>query len=245
MSDGRAGDIVAGFRTSLPHLQHLRPGRRLRGSEALNYGIERAASDKIAILDDDNLYDPTHLRELVHGLERTGADLVYTGARRTTYTIAGDALIASAVWHHPFDLQTLLVGNYIHTCATAFWKRTWQRLGGFDPRFEAGDDLDFLIRVAVSGRIECLPAVTAESRSFTGQHGLRYHALETRVARRAQAGLYWCHRRLFYDAWPRIAAERFDADGRLLPRERRPLWRSALRRARRLGDLLDWWWHAR
>ena len=242
MGNGTAGSVLDGVRPRLPHAQHLLVGRLLLRPDALNYGIRRATADKIAILDDDNLFDPNHLQVLIDGLERTGADLVYTGANRTTYTPDGD-LVDSTEWHHEFHLPTLLVGNYIHTCATAFWKRTWERVGGYDPRFPVGEDTDFLLKVAGIGTIESLPSVSAESRAFTGTPGERTHTAETDALRRCRAGLYWRHRKLFFRERHRLHAEKFGADGAIVPRAQRPAWVEWRRRASLLGDLLGWWWY--
>src|SRR5438270_6487491 len=144
MNEGGVAPLLERFRGRLPRVRHLPVGRPLAAPEATNRGIRHAAAEKIAILDDDNLYDPTHLEVLSDGLERTGADLVYTGVRRATYTRSGQP-VDVAVWHRPYDFTQLLFGNYIHTAGTAFWKRTWERLGGFDPRFPVGEDYEFLL----------------------------------------------------------------------------------------------------
>jgi glycosyltransferase involved in cell wall biosynthesis len=241
MSGGSIGPLIARCRAMLPRLQHLEIGRVLTRPVALNHGIAHAASDKVAILDEDDVYDPRHVEVLVRGLEQTSADLVYTGVRRTALTPDGEVL-ATAVWHRPFDLSLLLVGNYIQATGIAFWKRTWERLGGFDPRFEVGEDLDFLLRLSRDGRIVCLPDVTAETRSFTGDVSVRNHEREARTVRRARAGLYWRHRHLFLRERKRIACEYFDSDGRLAMRSRRPLWQRVPNRIRLMVALIEWWW---
>jgi glycosyltransferase involved in cell wall biosynthesis len=207
---GDAASVLEHFRKRLPQVKHLPAGKPLSRGEALNQGIRAASADKIAILDDDNLYDPTHLEVLVEGLERTGADLVYTGARRTTHTRDGH-LIEVVRWHHPYDFTQLLFRNYILTVGTAFWKRLWEGLGGYDPRFPVYEDYEFLLRAGAAGRIESLPAVTAESRSFTGQPGRANHSFETRHTRRCRAGIYWVHRNLFFSPKRRAAYAAYSA----------------------------------
>jgi glycosyltransferase involved in cell wall biosynthesis len=229
MSGGHAASIVKRHNEQLPRTQHLQTGKRLSRAAALNEGIRHARADKIAILDDDNLYDPGHLETLVAGLEQTRADLVYTGVRRTTYTPMGQC-IESVKWHDPFDFSRLLFDNYVHTSGTAFWKSTWERVGGYDLRFPVYEDHDFLLRVGSTGRIARLPAITAESRSFTGQAGMQNHALEAEHVRYCRAGIYWVHRRL-------LARERFQAHAESRANRARFLRVTAIR------DLLGWWWH--
>ncbi|MEP6911525.1 MAG: glycosyltransferase [bacterium] len=240
MSGGHALSIVEDYYDRLPQIQHLQIGKSLFRSEALNQGIRSAVADKIAILDDDNLYDPSHLEVLVTGLEQTGADLVYTGVRRTTYTPANQ-LIDVSEWHDPFDFSRLVFSNYIHTSGTAFFKRTWERLDGYDPRFPVYEDCDFLLRLGATGRIQCLPAVTAESRSFTGKPGIQNHFGEP-SANRCRAGIYWLHRKL-------LTPERFQAHAELLRskgltgRHLINSWTEWYLRGRMFKDLPGWWFY--
>lgn len=227
-----AGPVVERFRSRLPRLRHLRPGRALSRPAALNEGIREAAAGIVAILDDDNLFDPPHLERLIGGLEGTGADLVFTGVRRATYSPEGE-LIESLDQERPFDLTRLREGNYIYTAGTAFHKRIWKEVGGYDIRFPVGEDYDFLLRVAAAGRIASLPGVTAESRSFTGTPGVQNHALEVRSVRRSTAGLYWRHPALRGPAWRRDTSALRSVTGA-------HRWR---RRAQVLADLAGWWWH--
>ena len=208
MNQSSATEVLHPFHETLSQLIHLRVGKLLNGPSATNLGIRNASSDKIAVLDDDNLYDRTHVGVLIDGLERTGADLVYTGVRRTTYTPEGK-LVDLKECCDPFDFHRLLKSNYIHTVGTAFCKATWARLGGFDPRFPIWDDWEFLLRVGATGRIEFLPSVTAESRSFTGQPGVQNHVFrERRHVGRVMAGIHWLHRDL-YSGTQRQEAPRF------------------------------------
>lgn len=240
MSGGQAATVLDDYQNRLPHLQHLKIGKPLSRSEALNQGIRHAAADKIAILDDDNLYDPTHLELIVKGLVQTRADLVYTGVRRTTYTPTGQ-LINVDDTHEPFDLAQLFFNNYIFTSGTAFWKRTWERVGGYDLRFPVYEDYDFLLRVATTGKIECLPQTTAESRSFTGMPGQQNHTVERTATRRCRAGIYWTHKHLFRLKDCKEYAQRLRAiaaSGHHPEIRSRTIWFLPARMGK---DLLAWW----
>src|SRR5712692_6999175 len=118
MNTRAATDVIEQFRHTLPRAVHLHVGKLLNRPAATNLGIRRATSDKITVLDDDNLYHPRQVEILVDGLEQTGADLVYTGVRRTTYNSTGE-LIDVTVWHEPFDFAQLLSRNYIHGVGAA------------------------------------------------------------------------------------------------------------------------------
>src|SRR5215216_3956791 len=56
---GDTSSVLEHFSQRLPQVKHLPAGKPLPRGEALNRGIYAASADKIAILDDDNLYDPT------------------------------------------------------------------------------------------------------------------------------------------------------------------------------------------
>jgi len=227
-----ASPVVDRFRDRLARIRHVRPGRVLSRPLALNEGVRHAAAGTVAILDDDNVFDPPHLAVLVAGLERTAADLVYTGVRRATYTPGGE-LIESIDRDHPFEMERLLEGNFIHTAGTAFRKRIWAEIGGYDVRFPVGEDYDFLLRVAASGRIASLPGVTAESRSYTGRPGIQTHALEVATVRRSTAGLYWRHPALRRSAWRRATVNAASGTGAAR-------WQRGVRA---VADLAGWWWY--
>src|ERR1044071_2104805 len=55
MNRSSASSGLDAFRKTLPGLVHLQAGKLLNGPSATNLGIRNANSDKIAILDDDNL----------------------------------------------------------------------------------------------------------------------------------------------------------------------------------------------
>lgn len=246
MSARGVGSVVVRYRERLRSIQYLQIGKPLPRAEALNQGIRKASAAKISILDDDNLYDPVHLAMLVEGLEETGADLVYTGVRRTTYTDAGQ-LVDTTEWNRPYDFNELLKGNYIHTAGTGFWKFTWERHGGYDARFPVYEDYDFLLRVGATGRIAGLGAVTAESRSFTGKPGVQNHRLsEADHVRRCQAGLRWLHRDLFCSPEGSRATQApllVARQGKARHSRIRVLFQRLHHRGELLGDLLGWWWY--
>jgi glycosyltransferase involved in cell wall biosynthesis len=245
MNAAGATEVIDEFREKLPSLVHLHVGKLFKRPTANNFGIQHATSDKITILDDDNLYDPNQVDILVRGLEETGADLVYTGVRRTTYNDAGE-LIDVKIWHEPFDFGQLLRRNYIHGVGTAFRKSTWARLGGFDERFAVYEDYDCLLRVASTGRIEHMPDVAGESRSFTGIVGLQNHARETVNVERCQAGIYWVHRDLFFPPGARLAgySAQLRSKGVVKDKSRRAdIINAAVFSLRLAKNLLGWWYH--
>ena len=75
MSGGLTSTIVEEMRECLRALRHLKLNGARSRPAALNRGIESAEGNVITILDDDNLWDPDHLGNIVRDFN--DADLVY------------------------------------------------------------------------------------------------------------------------------------------------------------------------
>lgn len=242
MSSGRCDEVLARAATRLPRLHRVAPPRRLSRPAALNAGIAAAGAPRIAILDDDNLYDPEHLDRLVNGLDATGADYVYTGVRHATYSPDGEWLSCREV-AVPFLFDRVLLGNFIYATGSAYRKSLWERIGGYDERFTVFEDWDFIIRAAQAGPLVHLPVVSGESRKFTGAVGVSGFDREIREVRRCHAGIHWKHRRLYRGAlrqelrveWAEHCKRRVVQRTGLLARSVAG-WRLEV-----IGDLLSWW----
>ncbi len=242
MSAGAAAAALAGAAPRLPALRRVTPPRLLSRPAALNAGIAAAAAPRIAILDDDNLYDPEHLARLVTGLEECGADYVYTGVRHATYTAEGRPLACREV-ALPFRFDRVVLGNFIYATGSAYRRSLWERVGRYDERFAVFEDWEFILRAAQAGPLVHLPVISGESRKFTGIDGVSTFDLEIREARRCLAGVYWKHRRLFDGELRRelkIAAA--EHCRRRVPPRTGLLARSLAGWRLELGrDLLAWW----
>jgi glycosyltransferase involved in cell wall biosynthesis len=245
MSPGGVEPLVTPLVPQLPRLRRLRPRRRLSRPLALNCGIAAARAPAIALLDDDNLYDPEHLDRLLRGLAATAADWVYTGVRVGTYD-AGGRRLACREEATPYDPSRLWRTNFIFGTGSAYRRALWQRLGGYDRRFVVFEDWDFILRAAPAARIVHLPVVSGESRKFTGRDGVFTFELEGPAMRRCYAGILWKHRRLYGRDELRgmrlgVAAYCRNLEASLAgaPPPQLADWRLAAAR-----DLLAWWCHS-
>ncbi|MEA2562342.1 MAG: hypothetical protein QOH06_3846 [Acidobacteriota bacterium] len=242
MSQGRCDEALARAASRLPRLHCVAPPRRLSRPAALNAGIAAASAPRIAILDDDNLYDPEHLDRLVNGLDENGADYVYTGVRHATYSPDGERIDCRDV-AIPFQFDRVLLGNYIYATGSAYRKSMWERIGGYDERFTVFEDWDFIIRAAQAGTLVHLPVVSGESRKFTGAVGVSGFDREIRHVRRCHAGIHWKHRHLYRGelrqelrvAWAEHCRRRVVQRTGLLARSVSG-WRLEM-----VSDLFSWW----
>jgi glycosyltransferase involved in cell wall biosynthesis len=194
MSEGSMTSIVGEMRAHLPIVRHLRVKPACSRPAALNRGIESASGRLITILDDDNLWEPDHLRNIVSNFH--GADLVYTGVRIQTLNPGGE-LIHEQSHYLPFDFNRLLEANFIFTVATAFRRALWDEVGRYDERFPVYEDWEFLIRATHQREVRALATYSAISRAFTGNIHLREHsANEPDECARCRTALQWKHRHL-------------------------------------------------
>jgi glycosyltransferase involved in cell wall biosynthesis len=196
MSNGHIEVLLDRFGSRLPSVQRIKPAGRRTRPAALNAGVRAARAPLLAVLDDDNLYDPGHLETLVGGLEASGADYVYTGVRHATYEPSG-RLIEKRDVSLPWSFERMILGNFVYATGSAYRRSLWEAVSGYDERFEVFEDWDFIIRASQRGRIEHLNVVSGESRKFTGLPTVSHFDREIGAARRCLAGVYWTHRHLY------------------------------------------------
>ena len=121
-------------------------------SAARNTGFQAANGEIVAYIDDDAYPDREWLKYLVSDF--IGRDSVGVGG--PNLTPPGDGDIAECIAHAPGGplpvLMTDWKAEHIPGCNMAFYKKTLEKLGGFDPIYTAaGDDVDFCWRVIESG----------------------------------------------------------------------------------------------
>jgi GT2 family glycosyltransferase len=145
-SDGSA-DIARAHGVELVQTEH-------RGlSFARNAGVERAAGEIVAFLDDDAYPDPDWLLYVAASL-RSNA---HAGMGGPNIPPCDDGLVAECVAAAPGGPIHVLISDreaeHLPGCNMAFRKAALEEIGGFDERFRvAGDDVDVCWRLQESGR---------------------------------------------------------------------------------------------
>lgn len=130
-----------------------------------NRGVERAAGDYIAYLDDDNEWLPDHLQALVSIIESDfSTDMVYSRlnyvidsevARAKLTEVAGAALEGDTIGV-PWNPQKLYEKNFVDTSTIlhskgAFWRMVRETGYGWDEGLRRFGDWNFVWRWAVVG----------------------------------------------------------------------------------------------
>jgi GT2 family glycosyltransferase len=112
-----------------------------------NRGLTRARGDAIAFLDDDDLWDPGHVKQLADALDRDGeAMVVYSDARILHVETAAERVLAVE-----FAPDVFVRDGFIPPSAMIARRAAFERFGGFDPEFTYSEDWEWLIRVTRGG----------------------------------------------------------------------------------------------
>ena len=139
---------------------------------AANAGVEAAAGEYIAFLDDDDLVEPEHLEILAHLVSAAGVRVAYTDAAVGVYALDGESgwscIERRLPYSRDFDPELLLVDNYIPFNTLLIERALFADAGPFDEAFESFEDWDFLIRLAARTPFQHLARVTCEYRHFRG-----------------------------------------------------------------------------
>lgn len=143
-----------------------------------NQGIERARADTVAILDDDDLWDPPHVAHLAALLDRDPAvDVAFSDARIRREDDGAERVIA-----RDFELDVFSRDDYVPPSTMLIRRTAFERFGFFDPEFTCSEDWDWMLRVArAGGVIARSPGVTATVLIHAGAHSaLMLQRLEER-----------------------------------------------------------------
>jgi len=143
--DGGSTDGTLDILREYPHLTWISEPDRGQ-SDALNKGFLQAQGDIIGWLNADDTYEPDAVFTAVNFLlENDNVDLVYSDARVIDETSRQIGITKS----RPFDLNLLLISNFINQPTVFVRRHIIKRLGGVN------EDLDFVMDRELWLRIGC------------------------------------------------------------------------------------------
>lgn len=147
-STDRTAEVLQPYIDRIRYIEQTNQGV----AAARNHGIEESQGELIAFLDADDFFLPDKLAVQVTRFEAE-PELGMTVSGWHLVNADGEFISTVEPWHHApeFNLETAIVHKPARPSATMV-RRTWcERVGGFDTRFSIGEDLDFLLRLMVSG----------------------------------------------------------------------------------------------
>jgi glycosyltransferase involved in cell wall biosynthesis len=143
---------------------HLVDLDRHSGSAAArNVGVERAAGEYIAFLDDDDLFMPDHLATGCVPLDCGEADFVYLGAlvadrRLGCEPSSHDGFRLKA---YPYDRNVLMVANFLHT-GSVIARNFLHTAVRFDEKLDVCEDWDLWLALTDAGyRVRFVDEITS------------------------------------------------------------------------------------
>jgi len=151
--------------------KHIVYYKKLNGgcASARNRGLELANGDGIAFLDSDDTWEENAVESMVHRLEESGADFVYSpaievfenGRERVNPPVAAGRPNKLAVEH----FQSTNVRNG----AVLFRRSVFDKIGGLDESLKHNEDSDLLQRAAIHCKAAYSPAPTVRVPRHPGQ----------------------------------------------------------------------------
>jgi GT2 family glycosyltransferase len=134
-------------------------------ARARNRGLDKARADAIAFLDDDDLWEPGHVKQLGDALDRDPeTSVVYSDSK--IWDVMTDATRVLAV---DFDPVRFGRNGFIPPSSFAARRPAFERFGQFDPEMRYSEDWDWLLRVARGGgKLARVRGVSATVRIHAG-----------------------------------------------------------------------------
>ncbi|MEZ4791901.1 MAG: glycosyltransferase family A protein [Gelidibacter sp.] len=125
-------------------------------SKARNYGVKKASSDYMVLLDADDLWKPNHLENLKALLDKYPDCGLYATAYESLF---GCKMIASDYYKIPKQAEwSGIVADFFESSSinciassssVMVPKMVHEAVGGFNPMYNSGEDIDLWIRIAL------------------------------------------------------------------------------------------------
>lgn len=148
VDDGSRAPVTSRtLRTDDPRISIVRHDLARGVAHARNAGLDRAATDWVAFLDDDDLWAPWKLAAQLGLARRTGAEFVYTSSVHVTP--GGTSLFEARVAPTANLTRDLMRGNVVGEPSSVLVSRAAiAEAGAFDPGFSMLADWDLWLRLS-------------------------------------------------------------------------------------------------
>lgn len=205
-------------------ITYVRQGSNQGLSAARNAGLKLSKGRYITYLDDDDIYQPDHLKCLSDALQHHPDSLIYTDVVYVQEKLDGNQRIelgrSFPTAHDAYDQDRLFVQNYIPVNTFAHPRSAISLVGEFDTSLTALEDWDMLLRLVQHYPVHRVKQVTVEVHQRVA--GGADHMLA-----REQSRLLPLYRRL-YARYPETDNERVQAGRQTVlaaqPAQVQPSW---------------------
>jgi glycosyltransferase involved in cell wall biosynthesis len=147
------------------NIRYIHLPKKVERSAARNIALRAAQGEYIAYLDDDDRYYPEHLATLVECLQKTGAAVAYSDARRVHGHLENGQLVVDkhdVPFSIDYNSRRLLIENYIPILCIMHKRSLLDQAGMFDETLTRLEDWDLWIRLSQHAHFEHLAAITCE-----------------------------------------------------------------------------------
>ncbi len=159
-------DIVSQFSDKLSITQVIH-GKNLGRSAAWNSAVNAARGKYLSFLDDDDIYYPSHLKDLREAIRRENVKVAYSNCY-SVREVPGNNGISNQLKEkyktEDFTPDLFLMKNYIPIITLMAEKESVEDAGLFDENFEVHEDWDMLVRLAMENDFYHLHKETSEYR---------------------------------------------------------------------------------
>lgn len=185
--DDASTDDTAHLVGQFPKVRYVR--RAVNGGQAAarNEGARLAEGEFLAFLDQDDLWEPTFLQEMMaEALARPDAAVIHADGFQINES--NQILEYDAAMKHMAGITQMLRGGHdVATSGSLFRKACFDAVGGYDEQLSIWEDIDLAIRL-----YQRFPVIHCRSRSIAiGSMAIMPHAISLRSERCLDGGDFW------------------------------------------------------
>lgn len=166
------------------NIQYYHTKEKVGRSKAGNIGLSKCNGNYINFLDDDDMFYPNHINQLLTAIKENNTKAAYSIAEESQIVKSNkDTNIEKRKiirYQQPFNKTLLFYMNYIPIQSILFSKELYEEAGGFDESLDALEDWDLWVRYSILTDFFYLPEITSKY----------YVPYKSKIKKKRDASLY-------------------------------------------------------